>query len=222
MTNWKREVLERCSKDCQFCSQGEDGKLMCGVIPPNPLPDWCYLNKEPEYHPDADSENLGDEDVAEHINETDAKPAETEPKVPESETEQLKSDTNHPAVEPVELTANPAPRPAVIPPSKELKIVITLTGDSGMVGISKPGCDPVFYGKPDGGLPAVLGELDTNILDAEGKWSKSPRYPKAVTPVKPNPPPVTHVTPAVPKVNPNPVAKAPPPPPKSKIQNTMF
>lgn len=74
--------------------------------------------------------------------------------------------------------------------SNEVKIVITLKGQTAAIGFQKPDCDPVFA-KAEGDLPTVLGKIPELLETAEEGWGANPRYPKCETDLKPPAPPTT-------------------------------
>jgi len=69
---------------------------------------------------------------------------------------------------------------------EEIKIVINLKGDAATIGISKPGCDPIFR-TAEGGLGAVMTCAGELVAEANAIWDSNPRYPKSD--FKPEPPP---------------------------------
>ena len=80
-----------------------------------------------------------------------------------------------------------------IPAQMELKVVVTLKGGRGFIGIQSPQCDPVFT-TFEGGLEAALERLPGMVEEARNRWAQSPRYPKCQTPlpsqIQPPPQPV--------------------------------
>lgn len=62
----------------------------------------------------------------------------------------------------------------------EVKIVITLKGNTASVGIQKPDCDP-FFSRVEGDLPAVLESVPGLLEEAQRSWDANPRYPKCET-----------------------------------------
>jgi len=80
----------------------------------------------------------------------------------------------------------------------ELKVIVTLKGDRGSIGISAPQCDPVFT-IFEGGLQTALERLPGLVEEARSRWAQSPRYPKCQAPlpsqVQPPPQPVQHSAP---------------------------
>jgi len=90
-----------------------------------------------------------------------------------------------------------APEPAK-PKGEELKVVILVNGDSVMLGVIKPDCDPIFKNFT-GDLAAALQQVPAFVGEARQKWAVSPRYPKA-----PEPPPAATTTVAAPARTPAP------------------
>ena len=88
----------------------------------------------------------------------------------------------------------------------EVKIVVALKGQTALVGLQKPDCDPVFS-HVDGDLTAVLTSIPNLVEQARSQWESSPQYPKLTTPLTPPPAP------------PRPVSQ---PPPKPKAQPSFF
>ena len=68
--------------------------------------------------------------------------------------------------------------------SDEVKIVITLKGQTASIGVQKPDCDPVFS-KVEGELAAVLKSIPRLIEEAQESWKSNSRYPKCETPLTP-------------------------------------
>jgi len=66
--------------------------------------------------------------------------------------------------------------------SEEIKVVITLKGDRGCIGVQAPNCDPVFA-ILEGGLDAALGRVATLVEEARQRWAESARYPKCESPL---------------------------------------
>lgn len=64
--------------------------------------------------------------------------------------------------------------------SDEIKIVIKLKGDAATIGISKPGCDPIFR-TAEGGLGAIMTRAGEMVAEAAAIWNTNPRYPKCET-----------------------------------------
>ncbi|GAI91295.1 unnamed protein product [marine sediment metagenome] len=74
--------------------------------------------------------------------------------------------------------------------SEEVKIVITLKGQTASIGVQKPDCDP-FFSRVEGDLPAVLESVPGLVEEAQRSWDSNPRYPKCETPLTPQSPPIT-------------------------------
>jgi len=68
--------------------------------------------------------------------------------------------------------------------SDEVKIVITLKGQTASIGVQKPDCDPVFS-KVEGDLAAVLKGVPRLVEEAQKSWESNSRYPKCETPLTP-------------------------------------
>ena len=84
----------------------------------------------------------------------------------------------------VESTATPVEAP----PDDQVKIVVTYKGGKGMVGVSKPDCDPVFS-RIEGDLAEVIASVSRLVDQARATWETNPKYPKADLPAPPPPPP---------------------------------
>jgi len=59
----------------------------------------------------------------------------------------------------------------------ELKVVISLKGEKGSIGVQSPDCDPIFI-TFKGDLNEALGKVPELVAQAEEKWDQNPRYPK--------------------------------------------
>ena len=69
---------------------------------------------------------------------------------------------------------------------EELKVVISLKGEKGFVGVQAPNCDPVF--SPfEGGLEQALERVPGLVSEAREKWEQSPRYPETKHELTPQP-----------------------------------
>jgi hypothetical protein len=93
--------------------------------------------------------------------------------------------------------------------SDELKIVISLKGTEGMVGLKAPDCDPIFLAA-SGDLPAVLGQIPAFVEKARLAWTVTKTYPKTTAPLPSATP--APVTTAISR------PAAPPKPPAPKLQ----
>jgi len=71
--------------------------------------------------------------------------------------------------------------------SDEAKIVIVLKENRATVGVSAPGCDPVFD-TAEGDLSEIFVRAAGILEGARAQWTASPRYPKSDLP-KPAPAP---------------------------------
>lgn len=71
--------------------------------------------------------------------------------------------------------------------SAEIKVVISLKDNRGIIGISAPDCDPMFS-VHEGDLQCMLEMVPAMVEEAKRKWDSNPRYPKADVP-KPPPQP---------------------------------
>jgi hypothetical protein len=97
------------------------------------------------------------------------------------------------------------------------KIVITLKADSGMVGIERTDCDPVFFRPLHATLEDVLAAIPDYVEQANQKWATSPRNP--VTQFQPPmPPPAAATTTTAHTAKP----AATPAKPATKLQPNMF
>ncbi len=72
--------------------------------------------------------------------------------------------------------------------SDELKVVITIKGERGLIGIQSPGCDPHIHAF-EGDLAHALELMPGLVEEARARWADNPRYPKCETPLTPLPPP---------------------------------
>lgn len=81
----------------------------------------------------------------------------------------------------------------------EIKILILLKGDSIMLGVQSPDCDPV-YTTFKGTLAAALKRAPQLLEEAKKKWDSNPLYPKADLPT-PEPRSTPARTPSAPKEN---------------------
>jgi len=70
--------------------------------------------------------------------------------------------------------------------SIELKVVITIKGDRGFIGVQAPDSDPVLE-TFEGDLEAALLLVPSVVEQAQARWATNPRYPKCEVP--PPPPP---------------------------------
>lgn len=71
--------------------------------------------------------------------------------------------------------------------SDEAKIVIVLKENRATIGVSAPGCDPVFD-TAEGDLSEIFVRAEGTLECARELWNASPRYPKSDMP-KPAPAP---------------------------------
>jgi len=80
----------------------------------------------------------------------------------------------------------------------EVKVVISLKGNKGSIGIQSPKCDPVFT-TFDGDLGLALERVPGLVGEARQKWNTNPQYPKCETPLPsqqaPRPTPTTRPAP---------------------------
>lgn len=72
--------------------------------------------------------------------------------------------------------------------SEEIKVVITLKGDRGAIGVMAPDCDPVLV-TLEGGLESALERVPGLVEEARQRWAESPRYPKCESPLPSQTPP---------------------------------
>ena len=68
----------------------------------------------------------------------------------------------------------------------EIKVVVTLKGNKGSIGIQSPNCDPVIS-IHEADLQSLLEMVPAMVEEARRKWDSNPRYPKSD--FKPEPPP---------------------------------
>ena len=66
-----------------------------------------------------------------------------------------------------------------------LKIVISHIGETNLIGIMAPNCDPVFT-KVEGDLTAALAKMPELVTEAEAKWAQNPKNPKSELPTAPS------------------------------------
>jgi len=59
----------------------------------------------------------------------------------------------------------------------EVKVVISLKGEKGSIGVQSPNCDPIFI-TFEGDLNQALEKVPELVAQAEKKWDECPRYPK--------------------------------------------
>jgi len=79
-------------------------------------------------------------------------------------------------------------------PRNEIKIVIVLNEERGMVGIQSPDCDPMMT-TLEGTLETVLERIPSFVEEAKQQWASNPRHPKSTIPEPaPPPPPVRTAT----------------------------
>ena len=144
-------------------------------------------------------EQMGDpekqpEEAEEAAGEAEEEATEQEAEEQASETEAAQA---HPADQAAAPKAAATSEPAK-PKGEELKVVILVNGDSVMLGVVKPDCDPIFKNFT-GDLAAALQQVPAFVGEARQKWAVSPRYPKA-----PEPPPAATTTVAAPARTPAP------------------
>ena len=77
--------------------------------------------------------------------------------------------------------------------SDELKVVIALKGERGIIGIQSPDCDPHIH-TFEGGLAHALESIPGLVEEARAAWVENPRYPKCETPLTPPPTPASQST----------------------------
>ena len=65
--------------------------------------------------------------------------------------------------------------------SEELKVVISLKGERGFVGVQAPECDPLITAL-EGDLAVALERVPGLVGEARQRWSESPRYPECAEP----------------------------------------
>ncbi|MBI2851982.1 MAG: hypothetical protein HYX84_02595 [Chloroflexi bacterium] len=59
----------------------------------------------------------------------------------------------------------------------DVRIVVTLKGETAIIGIQQPDCDPVFH-TIQGGLPGALEAVPRMLAEAQERWQTNPKYPK--------------------------------------------
>ncbi len=64
----------------------------------------------------------------------------------------------------------------------ELKVVISLKGNTASVGVQTPECDPVFFGL-EGDLRTTLKAVPGFVEEAKNRWETSKLCPKCETPL---------------------------------------
>jgi len=67
---------------------------------------------------------------------------------------------------------------------EQMKVVITLKGNKGSIGIQSPDCDPVLS-IHEGDLQALLEMVPAMVEEARQRWDSNPRYPKTKHELKP-------------------------------------
>ena len=93
--------------------------------------------------------------------------------------------------------------------SEEIKVVITLKGNRGFIGVQSPDCDPVFI-TFEGDLGAALRKVPQLVEEANRQWDSNPHYPKCELPLPSQEQPPVRATPRG------------VPPRQSVAQQTMF
>lgn len=68
----------------------------------------------------------------------------------------------------------------------EIKVVITLKGNKGAIGVQSPNCDPVIV-THEGSLQSLLETVPAVVEETNRRWDLNPRYPKCETKLKPQP-----------------------------------
>lgn len=66
--------------------------------------------------------------------------------------------------------------------SDKLKVVITLDGEKGAIGVQAPDCDPVFRSF-EGDLGQALSTVPSLVEEARQLWDSAPLYPKCDFPL---------------------------------------
>jgi len=66
--------------------------------------------------------------------------------------------------------------------NEEIKVVISLKGNQGFVGVQSPNCDPVFE-LMDGELQVFLDRAPGLVQEAKEKWAENPLNPKCESPL---------------------------------------
>lgn len=61
--------------------------------------------------------------------------------------------------------------------SDEIKVVITMKGTRGFIGVQAPDCDPAFE-LFEGDLKVALERVPSLVEEARSRWAEAPRNPK--------------------------------------------
>jgi hypothetical protein len=84
-----------------------------------------------------------------------------------------------------EIAKTTATATAALPNPEETKIVITHKDNRALVGISKTGCDPIFF-IAAGELNSAVTLIPGYVQQAREKWQTFQRYPKSMAPPPPS------------------------------------
>ncbi|GAI26461.1 unnamed protein product, partial [marine sediment metagenome] len=68
--------------------------------------------------------------------------------------------------------------------SDELKVVINLKGERGLIGVQSPDCDPKIH-TFEGDLTHALESVPGLVEAAKQSWAENPKYPKCETDLTP-------------------------------------
>ena len=101
----------------------------------------------------------------------------------EEETQEEQKDEPETGEQVAEVASTPVPKQ----PANEMKVVIVMRGDSILLGVQAPTCDPV-YTTMKGDLGAALKRVPSLVDEAKEKWAATPLNPKANLPEPPPPP----------------------------------
>lgn len=135
------------------------------------------------------------------------------PKVPKTEEGPIPPAEGNASAE---AGLEPAPTPETTPTTENLKIVITLKGDRGWIGVQREGCDPYLVTMTDAELDKAFALIPEMLAEATARWREQPRFPAyqrpAPPPAAPRPatPPVTRARRGA--------AQTPPAPPAPVVQ----
>jgi len=72
----------------------------------------------------------------------------------------------------------------------EVKVVISIKGERGFIGVQAPNCDPILAAWA-GDLASALERIPALVEEAQQQWADSPRYPKCPVPPPSQAQPVT-------------------------------
>ena len=65
--------------------------------------------------------------------------------------------------------------------SEEIKVVISIKGERGFIGVQAPDCDPILASW-SGDLATALARIPGLVEEAQQQWDANPRYPQSPVP----------------------------------------